>query len=73
MEANDPKAAALDRKDRRSLSLAIWIGVAIGLGHGIPRYGLFHISTLSLAGLGMIATVGIWAALVALMPARPAE
>jgi hypothetical protein len=73
MDGNDPKAAALDRKDRRALSIAIWLGVAVGLGHGIPRYGLWHVSTWSLAGVGMIVTVAIWAAIVALMPARPAE
>ena len=62
-----------DRKDQRALSIAIWAGVALGLAHGIPRYGVFHISTVNMVGIGVITTVSLWAAIVALMPARKAE
>jgi hypothetical protein len=59
-----------DRKDKRALSIAIWAGVLLGLGHGIPRYGVFHVSTVNMVGIGVITTVALWAAIVALTPAR---
>jgi hypothetical protein len=62
---------AATRRDVRSVSIAIWIGVVAGLGHGVPRYGLFHMGTVALIGLMVILSVSIWAAIVALMPARP--
>jgi hypothetical protein len=69
---NEPAASdAATRRDVRSVGIAIWIGVAAGLGHGIPRYGLLHMGTVSLVGLMVILSVAIWAAIVALMPARP--
>jgi hypothetical protein len=61
------------RKDKRALAISTLLGLAVGAGHGIPKYGVFHISTVAMMGLGMIVVVGIHAAIVALMPARPAE
>jgi hypothetical protein len=73
MDANETPPTASERRDRRSLGLAILAGIVLGLGHGVPRYGLFHISTVNMGGLGVITTVSLWAALVALLPARKAE
>lgn len=73
MYGNDTQETATDRKDKRALALAIWAGVVVGLVHGVPRYGLFHISTANMIGIGMITTVSLWAAIVALLPARKPE
>jgi hypothetical protein len=64
---------AEDRKDKRAVRFALWLGVALGLGHGIPRYGLFHMSTVAMVGMGIIATASLYAAWVALRPARPPQ
>lgn len=71
MQTPDAETDAVDRKDVRALKIAIWVGVAIGAGHGIPRYGLFSIGNLALIGLGVIVSVGFYAAWIALRPARP--
>ncbi len=64
--AEDPRR----RKDRRALTISILLGLAIGAGHGIPRYGALSLSTVAMMGLGMILVVGIHAAVIALSPAR---
>jgi hypothetical protein len=66
---NDPHR----RKDVRSLAIAIVLGCAVGAAHGIPRYGLFSFGNLAMMGLLMITVVSLWAAVVALLPSRPAE
>ncbi len=60
-----------DRRDVRGVKIAFWVGVVAGLGHGIPKYGLFSMFTVALVGLMIIAVVGLYAALIALLPARP--
>lgn len=66
-DANDPDC----RKDRRIFGWSIVIGAIVGAGHGIPRYGVFTMQNLAMVGLGMIAVVGLAAAVIALLPARP--
>ena len=68
-----PETPAETRRDIRGVRISIWVGVAIGLAHGIPRYGLLHMGTVALIGLMVILSVSIYAAIVALMPARPTE
>ncbi len=71
MSDTTPEDDARDRKDRRGLAIAFWVGVAVGAAHGIPRYGLFTISNVAMVGLGIIVSVGLYAAWIALRPARP--
>lgn len=66
----DAAADPRDRKDKRALTFSILLGIALGAGHGIPRYGVFSLSTVAFAGLGMILIVGLHAAIVAMKPAR---
>jgi hypothetical protein len=67
----DPAADATATDPRkRALGWAIWLGVALGLLVGIPRYGVFSMLTVAMGGLGVIVTVGTYAAWVAIRPAK---
>lgn len=71
-----PESFALDdaeRGDVRGLKIAFWLGVVAGVVHGAPKYGVFSMYTVALAGLMIITFVGLYAAYVALRPARPAR
>lgn len=61
---------AADRRDVRNAKIAFWIGIVAGLGHGVPRYGLFRMETVAMMGLMVIVSVSLYAAIVALKPAR---
>lgn len=56
--------------DVRALRISFLLGTVAGLGHGIPRYGMFSIGNLGMVGIGIIVIVGLHAALIALMPSR---
>ncbi len=56
--------------DVRALRISFLLGVVAGLGHGIPRYGMFSIGNVGMVGLGIIVVVGLHAALIALLPPR---
>lgn len=71
-----PESLALDdaeRGDVRGLKIAFWLGIVAGVVHGAPKYGVFSMYTVALAGLMIITFVGLYAAYVALRPARPAR
>ena len=59
-----------DASDRRALTLSIVVGVILGALIGVPRYGLFSMGNVSMMGLGMIVTVSVHAAVIAILPAR---
>ena len=61
------------RKDRKIFAGSLLVGALVGAGHGIPRYGVFSISNVAMIGFGIIVVVGLAAAVIALMPARPAS
>src|SRR5262245_61398453 len=67
---NESAPTADEARDVRGFGLAVLIGVALGAVPGILRYGPFTMSTVHLAGLGVILVVSIWAGVIALMPAR---
>jgi hypothetical protein len=66
-DALDPHA----RRDMRGLRIAFWVGIAVGLLLAVPRYGLFSMSTVTVVGLLLITSIAVYAAIVALSPARP--
>ena len=71
MTPNTP-ADPRTRRDVRNVGLAIWIGIAIGLIHSlfVFKYPLLSMYTVHVLGLMVILAVGIYAAFVALTPAR---
>ena len=56
--------------DVRALRISFLLGVVAGLGHGIPRYGMFSIGNVGMVGLGIITIVGLHALVIALLPSR---
>ncbi|MCC7137054.1 MAG: hypothetical protein IT460_01335 [Planctomycetes bacterium] len=61
-----------DRRDVRNAKIAFWLGIALGLSHGVKRYGLFRMETVAMMGLMVIVCVSLYAAIVALGPSRDA-
>jgi hypothetical protein len=64
----DATSAAPSQRDaaaKRGLTVAILLGVVLGAWLGAPRYGLFHLSTVAVMGLTVIATVFTYTVAVA--------
>jgi Mg/Co/Ni transporter MgtE len=64
-----------ERKDVLGLRIAIWVGVFLGVVHSIFvfKYALLSMYTVAVIGVMVILAVAIYAAIVALLPARPAK
>jgi hypothetical protein len=62
-----------DRAIRRVLTLVILGGTVAGTLFGLPRYGLFSLSTVGLAGLGMMLATAVYAAVLAILPSTRAD
>jgi len=69
---NEPGPTADEAKDVRGFGIAVLLGVVLGAIPGILRYGVFTIYTVNFTGLGVIVVVSLWAAVIALLPARGA-
>jgi hypothetical protein len=63
-------AAPTDAAAKSGLLFAFVLGAVIGALVGAPRYGLFHISTVNVMGLFVIATVFLWTGIVLLRARR---
>jgi hypothetical protein len=62
-----------DRAARRRVTLAIVVGAVVGAIFGVPRYGPISVGNAGLMGLGVMLALGIYALVLALGPAGPAE
>jgi hypothetical protein len=62
-----------DRAARRTITLCIVVGAALGALFGVPRYGPVAIGTAALMGLGVMVVLGLYALFVALRPAAPLD
>jgi hypothetical protein len=62
-----------DRAIRRVLTWVIVGGTVAGTLFAYPRYGLFSLSTVGLAGLGMMLATGGYAAVLAILPSTSAD
>ena len=67
---SDAECTLAEGRDLRAVKISFWLGVIVGAGHGIPRYGVFSIGNLGMIGLGIIVALGIHASVVALKPAQ---
>ncbi len=75
MSRPDPAVDAETRRDVRGVRISIWLGVFLGLVHSlfVFKYPFLSMSTVSVVGLMVILVVAIYAAIVALLPSRPAR
>jgi hypothetical protein len=59
-----PDGVVSDRSAKRGLAVSIVVGSVLGFWWGAPRYGAIHVSTWNLMGLGVIAVVFFYAAVL---------